>query len=136
MHFWCNYMSTANYRNPPVSYHMLGYPDTFVGAKGPNCDIGDPMPVIAYPRHNREVQPAAWSWADGGDPDIADLDAACPDVRRAKHIFGINNLNKGGPYDTMDNWIYRSNPIDGTCAVIDEFKIYPSGGAQSVWARK
>ncbi|MEI6236722.1 MAG: hypothetical protein WCT04_26995, partial [Planctomycetota bacterium] len=48
-------------------------------------------------------QPAAWSWCDGAS-DVP--------------VFSINNLN-----GSRDQWIFRSTPSDGTCAVIDEVKL-------------
>jgi hypothetical protein len=53
-------------------------------------------------------QEAAWSAApikaDGGTSK--------------KGVFGANNLNQD-----VNNWLYRSTPLDGTLAVIDEMKI-------------
>jgi hypothetical protein len=50
------------------------------------------------------TQEAAWPWADGGTTN--------------QWIFGANNLNKA-----PDRWLYRSSPVDGTQAVIDELKL-------------
>ncbi len=65
-----------------------------------HCDIGASVSGAAY------NQQAAWDWADGGGGG-----AAVP-------VFGCNNLNKSPPM-----WLYRYTPIDGTMAVIDEYKL-------------
>ncbi|HLX63995.1 MAG TPA: hypothetical protein VKX17_22175, partial [Planctomycetota bacterium] len=64
-----------------------------------------PDPGVAY---NQQAQ---WDWADGGGGG-----AAAP-------VFGANNLNKS---PTM--WLYRYTPIDGTMAVVDEYKL-----AKTMW---
>ena len=64
-----------------------------------HCDIGTPGGYVpSYP------QEAQWSWADG--------------PTTGKPIFGANNLNKA-----KDRWLYRYTPIDGTMAVVDEYKV-------------
>jgi len=61
-------------------------------------------------------QEAAWDWADGGTS--------------GQSVFGANNLNwKGGASNYM--WLYRACPIDGTYAVLDEYKIIQC--KQTLW---
>src|ERR1043165_4442981 len=66
------------------------------------CDIGMPTGSCV-------IEQAAWDWADGGGGS-----ANVP-------VFGCNNLNKA-----PDNWLYRYTPIDGTMAVVDEYKLSKS----------
>ena len=70
-----------------------------------NVDTLATPPDIGAPTNNSFTQAAAWSWADGGSSD-------------ANAVFGANNLN-----EKKGMWIYRASPIDGTNAVIDEYKL-------------
>jgi len=56
----------------------------------------------------RNRQCAAWDWADGGTAD-------------SNAVFGANNLNMAGV--PKSQWLYRASPIDGTLAVVDEYRL-------------
>jgi len=62
------------------------------------------MDVTDIGVNNAITQEAAWTWADGATTN--------------QWVFGANNLNKA-----PDRWLYRSSPVDGTQAVIDELKL-------------
>jgi hypothetical protein len=66
-------------------------------------------------------QKAAWDWA-----------SSAPGASAQSAIWGINNLN-----DSPTASIYRTNPIDGTQAVVDELKIsimyHPGQGVAWAW---
>ncbi len=56
------------------------------------------------------TQAAVWDWADGGNQNVT--------APNNQGVFGMNNLNR-----KTDQWLYRGTPIDGTLAVVDEFKL-------------
>jgi len=57
-----------------------------------------------------KLQSAAWRLP----PISADSDPSADLI----HVFGANNLNQD-----IDNWLYRATPLDGTLAVVDEYKL-------------
>jgi len=66
---------------------------------------GSPMGTPDIGKSGSSIcQEAAWPWADG--------------ATKNQWIFGANNLNCA-----INKWLYRSSPIDGTQAVVDEYKL-------------
>ena len=59
---------------------------------------------------NANRQSAAWGWTDGGQDDT-------------EAVFSANNLNQRGAAGSSSKWLYRAGPIDGTLAVVDEYRI-------------
>lgn len=57
-----------------------------------------------------KLQAAAWR----SKPIASDAETSADNV----HVFGANNLNQD-----LNNWLYRGTPLDGTLAVVDEYKL-------------
>ncbi|HYG76704.1 MAG TPA: hypothetical protein VEK08_16995 [Planctomycetota bacterium] len=87
--------------------------------------------VFSGPRPNDAVglsastlkgQPAAYTHTAAGWPNVP------LNPKHQRGVFSINNVNEARPIPPSTttpgfSWIYRSTPLDGTYAVIDELKI-------------